>query len=65
LTVAVRRPMMPRSRRREYAVFEGLRLSHWKVSQDADGVRLLTMDRSDSRVNALSRALLDELDAML
>jgi 3-hydroxyacyl-CoA dehydrogenase/enoyl-CoA hydratase/3-hydroxybutyryl-CoA epimerase len=57
--------MMPRSRRREYAVFEGLRLSHWKVSQDADGVRLLTMDRSDSRVNALSRALLDELDAML
>jgi 3-hydroxyacyl-CoA dehydrogenase/enoyl-CoA hydratase/3-hydroxybutyryl-CoA epimerase len=46
-------------------VFEGLRLSHWKVSQDADGVRVLTLDRSGSNVNALSRALLDELDAML
>ena len=46
-------------------MFEGLRLDHWKVSQDADGVRVLTMDRSGSHVNALSRALLDELDAML
>ncbi|MDE2497503.1 MAG: enoyl-CoA hydratase/isomerase family protein, partial [Xanthomonadaceae bacterium] len=46
-------------------MFEGLRLSHWKVAQDIDGVLTLTMDRSGSNVNALSRALLDELDAML
>ncbi|TAM94055.1 MAG: 3-hydroxyacyl-CoA dehydrogenase, partial [Rhodanobacteraceae bacterium] len=46
-------------------MFEGLRLSHWKFSQGADGVLVLKMDRADSRVNALSRALLDELDALL
>jgi len=46
-------------------VFEGLRLSHWKVAQGADGVLMLTVDRNGSNVNALSRALLDELDAML
>jgi len=46
-------------------VFEGLRLSHWKVARGTDGVLMLTMDRSGSNVNALSRALLDELDAML
>ncbi|MES2404307.1 MAG: enoyl-CoA hydratase/isomerase family protein, partial [Pseudomonadota bacterium] len=46
-------------------MFEGLRLSHWKVARGTDGVLMLTMDRSGSNVNALSRALLDELDAML
>jgi 3-hydroxyacyl-CoA dehydrogenase/enoyl-CoA hydratase/3-hydroxybutyryl-CoA epimerase len=46
-------------------VFEGLRLSHWKVARGTDGVLMLTMDRNVSNVNALSRALLDELDAML
>lgn len=46
-------------------MFEGLRLSHWKVAQGTDGVLMLTMDRNGSNVNALSRALLDELDAML
>jgi 3-hydroxyacyl-CoA dehydrogenase/enoyl-CoA hydratase/3-hydroxybutyryl-CoA epimerase len=46
-------------------VFEGLRLSHWKVARGTDGVLMLTMDRNGSNVNALSRALLDELDAML
>ncbi|TAN03848.1 MAG: 3-hydroxyacyl-CoA dehydrogenase [Rhodanobacteraceae bacterium] len=46
-------------------MFEGLRLDHWKYSQDADGVLVLTMDRAGSRVNALSHALLDELDALL
>jgi 3-hydroxyacyl-CoA dehydrogenase/enoyl-CoA hydratase/3-hydroxybutyryl-CoA epimerase len=46
-------------------VFEGLRLSHWKVAQGTDGVLMLTVDRNGSNVNALSRALLDELDAML
>ncbi|TAN09063.1 MAG: 3-hydroxyacyl-CoA dehydrogenase [Rhodanobacteraceae bacterium] len=46
-------------------MFEGLQLNHWQASQNADGVLLLTMDRSGSRVNALSRALLDELDALV
>jgi len=46
-------------------VFEGLRLNHWKHSPSTDGVLMLTMDRNGSNVNALSRALLDELDAML
>jgi len=46
-------------------VFEGLRLIHWKISQGTDGVLVLTMDRAGSRVNALSRAVVDELDAML
>jgi 3-hydroxyacyl-CoA dehydrogenase / enoyl-CoA hydratase / 3-hydroxybutyryl-CoA epimerase len=46
-------------------VFEGLRLDHWKVERGTDGVLVLTMDRAGSSVNALSRALLDELDAML
>ncbi|HXE67408.1 MAG TPA: enoyl-CoA hydratase-related protein, partial [Rhodanobacteraceae bacterium] len=46
-------------------MFEGLRLGHWKVARDTDGVLMLTMDRNGSNVNALSRALLDELDAML
>lgn len=46
-------------------MFEGLRLAHWKVERDAAGVLVLTMDRAGSSVNALSRALLDELDAML
>lgn len=57
--------MMPQGCQREFNVFEGLQLRHWKVSQDADGVRLLTMDRNGAHVNALSRAVLDELDAML
>ena len=46
-------------------MFEGLRLEHWRVAQDKNGVLTLTMDRAGSSVNALSRALLDELDAML
>jgi 3-hydroxyacyl-CoA dehydrogenase/enoyl-CoA hydratase/3-hydroxybutyryl-CoA epimerase len=46
-------------------MFEGLRLNHWKASQNADGVLILTMDRNASRVNALSRGLLDELDAIV
>jgi 3-hydroxyacyl-CoA dehydrogenase/enoyl-CoA hydratase/3-hydroxybutyryl-CoA epimerase len=57
--------MMPFGCKQEYDVFEGLRLSHWKVAQDTDGVLMLTMDRNGSNVNALSRVLLDELDAML
>ncbi len=46
-------------------MFDGLRFSHWQVSTGEGGVLVLTMDRAGSRVNALSRALLDELDAML
>ncbi len=46
-------------------MFEGLRLDHWKFAQGTDGVLVLTMDRAGGSVNALSRVLLDELDAML
>jgi 3-hydroxyacyl-CoA dehydrogenase/enoyl-CoA hydratase/3-hydroxybutyryl-CoA epimerase len=46
-------------------VFDGLRFRHWKVSTGTDGVLVLTLDRAGSSVNALSRAVLDELDAML
>ncbi|HEU0276543.1 MAG TPA: 3-hydroxyacyl-CoA dehydrogenase NAD-binding domain-containing protein [Rhodanobacteraceae bacterium] len=48
---------------REHDVFEGLDFRHWKAEERADGVWLLVMDRSGSKVNALSRAMLDELDA--
>ncbi|MBS0381967.1 MAG: enoyl-CoA hydratase/isomerase family protein, partial [Proteobacteria bacterium] len=46
-------------------MFDGLRFSHWQASGGPDGVLVLTMDRAASHVNALSRALLDELEAML
>jgi 3-hydroxyacyl-CoA dehydrogenase/enoyl-CoA hydratase/3-hydroxybutyryl-CoA epimerase len=46
-------------------VFDGLRFSHWKFSTGPDGVLFLTVDRAGSSVNALSRAVLDELDVML
>jgi 3-hydroxyacyl-CoA dehydrogenase/enoyl-CoA hydratase/3-hydroxybutyryl-CoA epimerase len=46
-------------------VFEGLRFDHWQSALGANGVLVLTMDRAGSKVNALSRALLDELEAML
>jgi 3-hydroxyacyl-CoA dehydrogenase/enoyl-CoA hydratase/3-hydroxybutyryl-CoA epimerase len=46
-------------------VFDGLRFRHWKTSIDADGVLVAALDRAGSNVNALSRAVLDELDAML
>ncbi|HJU26379.1 MAG TPA: enoyl-CoA hydratase-related protein, partial [Rhodanobacteraceae bacterium] len=46
-------------------MFDGLRFRHWKTSIDANGVLVATLDRAGSNVNALSRAVLDELDAML
>jgi len=46
-------------------VFDGLRFRHWKTSVDANGVLVAALDRAGSNVNALSRAVLDELDAML
>jgi 3-hydroxyacyl-CoA dehydrogenase/enoyl-CoA hydratase/3-hydroxybutyryl-CoA epimerase len=49
----------------EPQMFDGLRLQHWKPERRADGVLVLTLDRADQGVNALSRAVIDELDAML
>ena len=46
-------------------MFEGLRFNHWKTSQDSDGVVVLTLDRADSSVNAISRAVLDELEQIV
>ena len=46
-------------------MFDGLRLLHWKPERRADGVLVLTFDRADKGVNALSRAVIDELDSML
>ena len=46
-------------------MFEGLRLVHWKHERRADGYLVLSLDRADENVNALSRAVIDELDAML
>ena len=42
-------------------MFEGLRFNHWKTSVGEDGIVLLTLDRAGSKVNAISRAVLDEL----
>jgi 3-hydroxyacyl-CoA dehydrogenase/enoyl-CoA hydratase/3-hydroxybutyryl-CoA epimerase len=49
----------------ETAMFDGLRLSHWHPERRADGVLVLRLDRADENVNAVNRAVLDELDAML
>ncbi|MGA7297185.1 MAG: enoyl-CoA hydratase-related protein, partial [Rhodanobacteraceae bacterium] len=42
-------------------MFEGLQLKHWRSEIDADAIVTLTIDRADTSVNALSRAVLDEL----
>ena len=46
-------------------MFEGLRFNHWKTSEGDDGVVTLTLDRANSSVNAISRAVLDELEQMV
>ncbi len=46
-------------------MFEGLRFTHWNTSHDADGVVTLGLDRADSAVNAICRAMLEELDVIL
>ena len=46
-------------------MFEGLRFNHWKTSEGDDGVVTLTLDRADSRVNAISRNVLDELEQIV
>ena len=47
------------------AMFEGLRFNHWKTSEGDDGIVTLTLDRADSSVNAISRAVLDELELIV
>lgn len=46
-------------------MFDGLRLAHWQADPRADGILVLTLNRADQNVNALSREVLDELEAML
>lgn len=45
-------------------MFEGLRFNHWKFHDD-EGVITLTLDRADSSVNAINRAVLDELEQIV
>jgi 3-hydroxyacyl-CoA dehydrogenase/enoyl-CoA hydratase/3-hydroxybutyryl-CoA epimerase len=42
-------------------MFEGLRFNHWKPSLDGHGIVTLAFDRADGSVNAINRAVLDEL----
>ena len=51
----------PACRPLEAAMFEGLRFAHWKAEIDAEGIAILTFDRAGASVNAISRAVLDEL----
>lgn len=46
-------------------LFDGLRFRHWRSELRADGILLLTLDRADSAVNAISQAVLGELDKIL
>ena len=39
--------------------------SHWTLERDADGIALLTLNRTDASANSLSRAVMEELDAKL
>jgi 3-hydroxyacyl-CoA dehydrogenase/enoyl-CoA hydratase/3-hydroxybutyryl-CoA epimerase len=40
----------------EARMFEGLRLVHWKTDLRNDGVLVLSLDRADEKVTALSAA---------
>ena len=42
-------------------MFDGLRLLHWKYDRRSDGFLVLTLDRNDESVNALSRGVIDGL----
>jgi len=42
-------------------MFEGLRFAHWKAETGSDGIVVLTLDRAGASVNALNRAVMDEL----
>ena len=46
-------------------MFDGLRFRHWQTEIRPDDVLVLTLDRADTPVNALSQAVLEELDAIL
>ncbi|MFN8900647.1 MAG: enoyl-CoA hydratase-related protein, partial [Lysobacteraceae bacterium] len=46
-------------------MFEGLRLQHWRPQHRGDGIVVLTLDRADQNVNALSRGVLDELASLV
>lgn len=46
-------------------MFDGLRFRHWQTQIRSDEVVVLTLDRADSPVNALSQAVLEELQALL
>ena len=46
-------------------LFDGLRFQHWQPDLRPDGILVLTLDRADLPVNALSQAVLDELDQII
>lgn len=46
-------------------MFEGLRFQHWQSTRDGEDIVVLTLDRAGSSVNALSRAVLDELSEIV
>jgi len=46
-------------------MFEGLRFNHWKTSLGDDGIVTLSLDRDGSNVNAISRAVLNELEQIV
>ncbi len=45
--------------------FDGLRFSHWQAARRDDGVVVLSLDRADAAVNALSQDVLIELGDIL
>ncbi len=46
-------------------MFEGLRFRHWQTHCDDGGIVTLSLDRANSKVNAISRAVLEELEQIL
>jgi 3-hydroxyacyl-CoA dehydrogenase / enoyl-CoA hydratase / 3-hydroxybutyryl-CoA epimerase len=46
-------------------MFDGLRFRHWQPERRPDGLVVLTLDRADQGVNALSREVLDELGQLV
>ena len=46
-------------------MFDGLRFRHWQTEVRSGEVLVLTLDRAESPVNALSQAVLGELEAIL
>ncbi|MBZ0222872.1 MAG: enoyl-CoA hydratase/isomerase family protein [Dokdonella sp.] len=46
-------------------MFEGLRFQHWHATLGTDGIVELALDRAGSSVNALSRAVIDELSEIV